>query len=956
MIKNITSFKCKGTRKRLCLSLLTFAPVFAFAQQPVVKTTDSLSIDKMDARLPYIQRGVNVWNGVIPRSQNVAGTSTIYAEDVNTTPVSDISNVLAGRLAGLYTIQSSGRTGFDSAIFGLRGQTPLIVIDGVIRNFTSFNPNDIKSITVMKDAVSTAMFGMRSSNGIIYITTKDRSETRPFELNFTAQYGALQHLKTPNFVTGANYASLYNEAQLNTNPGSVPLYNYATIAAYQNGSNNPFLQPNTNWYDLVYKKNSAQQRYNIDVAGNGKSYRYFASVEHFKSDGNFITDDNNAYNTNNFYKRYNIRTNAQMDFTDDIQLTLNIFGSIENLNEPGVGAGNIMNRIYSTSPLAYPATNANGSYSGNPQNTTVISNVTYGTNILASTISSGYLASNQRTLNADATLSYKLDDLTKGLWAKGTLSINNYYQQNIDRSKTFATYNPTTVNGTTSYTKVGSDGVLEAGKAASSIAGQFKQTYTNLLIGYDRDFNNHHLNVLATYNNDNTLNSYTQLNQIYQTAGLTARYNYKETYLAEFAGNYSSFNRYEPGKRWGFLPTLGLGWILNKEDWFNSDAISFLKLRASVGQTAYANPVNYYGYAQRYTLNSTGYNFGTGLTGVSGSFENPLASTDLTWEKAWKYDAGIEAAFFDNRLNAALTYYNNRYYDLLQQKNNGDASGILGQTYPQQNLGKNTFNGLEATLSFSSKANAAFGYQIGANVSVEQSKVIDKDEPNYPYQWLYLAGAPVTQQRGYEAIGFYQVGEDVSKIPGILGYNPQPGDLKYKDLNGDGIINFLDQKQISSTKPRIFFGLNFALNYKNFDLSGLVQGIVNRQLQLNANSMSAFSNGYGYVLDYTTENRWTPHNNVNATLPRLTLGANTNNQQASTFWLRDANYLRLKNLELGYSFPSKLLNKAKINRLRLFVNAYNLFTVSELDYVDPESGLSGFTNERIINGGISLKL
>ncbi|MDN5287162.1 MAG: SusC/RagA family TonB-linked outer membrane protein [Mucilaginibacter sp.] len=957
MIKNFTLFKSSGLLSKLWkLSFLALAPVFVFAQQPVKNTADSLSTDKMDRGLPYRERGVNVWNGVVPRQLNLGGTSTIYAEDINTTPVADISNVMAGRLAGLYTIQSSGRTGFDASIFGLRGQTPLIVIDGVIRNFTGFNPNDIKSITVMKDAVSTAMFGMRSSNGIIYITTKDRSESRPFELNFTAQYGALQHLKSPSFITGANYARLYNEAQLNTNPGSVPFYSDAAINAYQNGTNNPFLQPSTNWYNLVYKKNSAQQRYNVDVAGNGKSYRYFASIEHFNSDGNFVTDNINAYNTNNFYKRYNIRTNAQMDFSDDIQLTLNIFGSIENQNEPGIGASNIMNRIYATSPLAYPVLNADGSYGGSAQNTVTVNNVTYGTNILASTVRSGYLASNQRTLNADASLLFKLSDLTKGLWAKGTLSINNYYQQNIDRSKPFAVYNPTTVNENTIYTKVGSDGVLEAGKGVSSIASQFKQTYTNVLVGYDRDFNNHHLNLLATYNNDNTLNSYTQLNQIYQTAGLTARYNYKETYLAEFAGSYSSFNRYEPGKRWGFLPSLGLGWILSKEDWFKSDAISFLKLRASAGQTAYADPSNYYIYVQRYTLNSTGYNLGTGLTGVSGAFENALASTNLTWEKAWKYDAGIEAGFFDNRLNAVFTYYNNRYYDLLQQKNNGDASGILGQTYPLQNLGKNTFTGFEATLSFSSKPNSKFGYQVGANVSIEQSKVIDKDEPNYPYSWLYLAGAPVTQQRGYEAIGFYQAGEDISKIPGILGYNPQPGDIKYKDLNGDGIINFLDQKQISSSKPRIFFGLNFGLNYKNFDLNGLFQGITNRQLLLNASSMSAFSNGYGYVLDYTTENRWTPQSNVNATLPRLTLGANSNNQQASTFWLRDANYLRLKNLELGYSFPARLLSRAKINRLRLFVNAYNLFTLSQLKYVDPESGLSGFSDERIINGGISLKL
>lgn len=944
MIKNLTN-KTKALAPLLLGLSCILATTPSYAQKPVAMLNDSLGMDKMDIRFPYIKRGVNVWNGVVSRQLNLGGTSTIYAEDVNTTPVADISNVMAGRLAGLYTLQTSARTGFDNASFGLRGLSPLIVIDGVVRSFTSFNPNDIKSITVMKDALSTAMFGQRSSNGIIYITTKDRAENRPFELNFTAQYGALQHLNTPNFITGANYAALYNEAQKNTSPNSIPLYDAATIAAYHNGTNNPYTQPNTNWRELVYKKNSAQQRYNIDVAGNGKAYRYYASIEHFKSDGNFVTDDANAYNTNNFYKRYNIRTNAQMNFSEDIQLTLNIFGSIESNNEPGVGATAIMDRIYATSSLAYPAKNADGTYGG----TSTITN-----NILASTISTGYLGSNQRTLNADASLLFKLNDITEGLWAKGTLSINNYYQQGVARSKTFAIYYPSAV-GSTSYTKVGSDGVLEAGKGVSSISGQFKQTYFNALLGYDRDFEDHHLNLLATFNNDNNLNSYTQLNQIYQTAGLTTRYNYKEKYLAELGLAYSSFNRFAPENRWEFLPSLGLGWILSKEDWFKSSAFSFLKLRGSVGQTAWADPSNYYTYLQRYTLNSTGYNFGTGLGAVSGSFENGVAAK-ISAEKAWKYDASIEAGFLNDKLNAALTYYNNRYYDLLQQKNNGDASGIFGQTYPVENLGKRAFTGFETTVSLKNQVNAKFGYEIGANVSIEKSKIIDRDEPNYPYAWLYDAGNSATQIKGYEAIGFYQVGEEYSKIPGILGYNPQAGDIKYKDLNGDGIINFLDQKQINSNKPRIFFGLNFGLNYKNFDLTGLVQGIVNRELLLSASGMLAFSNGTGYVLDYTTENRWTPQNNVNATLPRLTLGANNNNQQASSFWLRGANYLRLKNLELGYSLPTKMLSKAKINRLRLFVNAYNLFTVSQLDNVDPESGLSGFSNQRIINGGISLKL
>ncbi|WP_316788220.1 SusC/RagA family TonB-linked outer membrane protein [Pedobacter frigoris] len=952
MIKNNTSTKASAFTQLLKRGLTysfvcAIVPVYSIAQQKFPTTADSLSADKMDGKLPYIKRGVNVWNGVISREANLGGTSTIYSESISTTPVADITNVMAGRLPGLYTLQSSAAPGNDAASFGLRGKTPLIVIDGVIRSFTSFNPNDIKSITVMKDALSTAMFGLRSSNGVVYITTKDRAENKPFELNFTAQYGNLQHLNTPNFITGDNYAKLYNEAQKNTSPNAIPFYDASTIAAYQNGTNNKFLQPSTNWYDLVYKKQSSQQRYNIDVMGNSKSYRYYASIENFSSKGNFLTDADNTYNTNNFYKRYNVRANAQMNFNEDISLSLNVFGSVESNNQPGAGSSNIMNSIYSTSPLAYAPKNEDGTYGGS---------ATISNNILGSTVNRGYITSSNRTVNVDATLLYKLDDITEGLWTQGTLSINNYYAQTTSRVKTFAVFYPTTTGSGTTFTKVGNDGVLDATNGSYSIDGQFKQTYTNFLLGYDKEFDDHSISLLASYNNDNILESYTQLNRIYQNAGLTARYNYKGKYLAEAVGNFSAFNRYAPGNRWGFLPSFGLGWVVSSEDWFKSGAISFLKLRGTLGQTAWGAP-GYYNYLQTYTIGSTGYVFGTGLGSVSGISENSVAALGQTWEKAWKYDVGLEAGFFNNKLNSSFTYYSNRYYDLLQEKGGGYSSAIFGQTYPNENIGKQSFSGFEATLNYADKANGAkFGYELGANVSIEQSKIIDNDEPTLPYSWLYKKGSPVTQTRGYEAIGFYKQGENSGNTPSILGYNPQPGDLKYKDLNNDGVINFLDQKLINSTKPRIYFGFNFGFNYKNFDLTGLLQGIVNRQVTLSPSSMSAFSNGTGYVLDYSTENRWTTENNVDATLPRLTLGGNTNNTQTSTFWIKDADYLRLKNLELGYSFPAKLLGKAKINKLRLFVNAYNLFTVTDLDYFDPESQLSGFSNQRIINGGISLRL
>lgn len=918
----------------------------SFFQQKDSIPVDSMVKDPMSIKNKFQERHVNQWNRTASKIKNVEGSSTIYTEDLNTTPVADITNVFAGRLAGFSANQGSGRTNplFSFASYSLRGQTPLIVVDGVIRNFTSFNVDDIKSITVMKDAVSTSMFGLRSSNGIVYITTRDRSDEKNFEMNFEAQYGSAQQFKRPKFVLGADYARLYNEAQQNTFPGATPAYSETAIAAYQNGTNNPFTQPSNDWFNSIYKDNFAQQRYTLNAAGNGKNYRYYTALENFSQGGNFITSKDNAYNTNNYYNRYNIRTNAQVDFSNNIQLDLKIFGSIESSNEPGAGAATILSRIFSTSPLQYPAKNADGSYGGVPANVT---------NILASTLSSGYINYNERTLSSDVSLKFKLDDLTPGLWAKGLISINNYYLQSISRTKTFAIYYLPTPDAT-AYTKIGSDGTLVAGSGSSALGTQSKQTFYNILLGYDKTFGKNSLNLLGTYNGDNVINSYTQLNQIYKNLGLTANYDYDSKYLAELGLVYSGFNRYKKDARWTFLPSVGLGWIISKEDWFKAKGIDLLKVRGSAGYTAWADPNNYYTYLQNYTINTTGYNFGSSATAVSGTEEGTLANPNLIRERALKLDIGMEAEFFRNRLNLELNYYNNKYADELISPVNGYGSGIIGQNYPVINGGSYRYSGIEANIGFADKA-GDFNYFIKGNFSLAKNKVLDLQEGNLVYPWLYRAGSP-SGSFGYEAIGFYQVGEDVTKTANTPGYLPQAGDIKYNDLNNDGIINFVDQKLMTGKKPSILLGLNIGFQFKNFDFNALLQGNLNRDINYNGSSFSAFNNGLGNVLDYTTENRWTPENPVNATLPRFTLGANANNTLPSTFWVKSADYIRLKNAEIGYNVPQKLLKRIKLSGLRFFANGYNLITWTKLDYLDPETGLSQFPNYRIINGGISIKL
>ncbi|WP_316831758.1 SusC/RagA family TonB-linked outer membrane protein [Pedobacter aquatilis] len=933
------------------LGLLCMFPALVYGQKKDSIAIDSSIIKKFDSGT-FLNAEVGSWHGVIKKANLVGGASAIYAEEINTTPVANISNTLAGRLTGLFTLQSSARTGYDATSLTLRGQTPLIVVDGVVRDFTSFNPADVESITVLKDALSTSMYGMRSAGGIVYITTKKRSAYLPLSINFSAEYGKLQNLFVPNFITAGAYARIYNEAQKNTNPNSVPLYSDALISAYDNNSNNPFLQPNNNWYDLVYKKNSAQKRYNLGIAGNSKAFKYYGSLEHFASDGNFVTDSKNTYNTNNYYKRYALRTNAEINFNDDISLSLKIFGSIENNNQPGgaISASNlsltaatgIMNSIYATSPLAYAVKNPDGSYGG----TAAITN-----NILASTINSGYILTTGRTLTSDVGLKYKLDDIAQGLWAQASLSINNYYNESILKTKTYSISYPTVNGNTVTYTKSGVDGNVGLNTGSSIVVNQVKQTYYNFMLGYQKDFNAHHLDLLATYNGDNTNVVISQLNNIFKTAGLSLRYNYDGKYLAEFSNAYSSFNKYSSDNRWLYLPAAGLGWIVSKENWFSPSFINYFKIRSTFGLTASANSSDYFSYIQRYSLSGTGYVFGTGPTAVSGATEGSLAATGVGAAKANKFELGLDAAFVKNKLNFGLTYYNNKYYDLLIFR--PYTSSILGNAYPAQNLGSKRYSGIEGTVDFTGKT-GNFGYKLGLNLSAQKTRVLDAAEQNLPNSYMYTAGQ-AEGVFGYEAIGFYKNGENETNTPTLLGYSPLAGDIKYRDLNGDGVISELDRKRITTVKPFIFGGLSFAFNFKGFDLTGLFQGVTNRQVLLSTSAMLALNNNTGYVLDYTTENRWTPVNQENATLPRLTLGTNVNNSLSSTFWLRNADYLRLKNLELGYTFSKHISTKLRVQKLRFFVNSYNLFTWSKLDF-DPESFVNGFSNQRVINGGVSLTL
>lgn len=884
---------------------------------------------------------VPVLFGVQSTATLLQAQGNIGYEDIRGIPVTQLENSLYGKLAGLYLLQVNQVPGADAASMSVRGQAPLVVIDGVPRSALSIDPEQIASVTVLKDALATAMYGMRGSGGVILVNTKHGYNGKK-RISFTAQTAIQQQLKTPRFLKAYDYARLYNEAL--QNDGKQPIYSAADLDAWQNGSD-PFGHPDVDWYNTAIKDQAAMQRYNLNIAGGNRISRYFVDLDYLNQQGYFVTDPKNKYATNNFYKRYSFRSNLDVDLTRTTLMTLSLFGRIRNGNEPGATTAGVYSSILNTPNNAYPVFNNNGSLGGNND---------YSNNIYGQIVRSGYRPSYNRNLMVDLSLRQKLDTWLPGLYVKGTASFNSYYEEAIDRRKSFAVYNVKTnpITGETNTSMIGSDGAQSNG---SSITAQNRQAYTELSLGYDSTFGAHHVGATVLWYRD----SYTNGNVLpLINSSLSARiqYDYAQRYLLELAMSYSTNNMYRKDKRSGFFPAIGLGWNLAKENWWIGSplaGISSLKLRASYGRTGNSNNAGYYNYLQFYATDGN-YPLGNPPTGITAIREAALANPFITWEKADKLNIGLDIAFAKDRFHITVDHFRDQYKDLLMQRGL-NASGIIGNDLPSQNIGATAYRGWEASASWRAQA-GALTYFIQANGTVLKSRVEDIQEVIRPGAAQKRTGMPVGQLFGLVADGFYASPEDIRTHARPDAYIPVPGDIKYVDQNGDGIIDLRDETAIGSTKPLIYYGATIGLSWKGIDLSMVWQGVKNRNIILNGSNTWEFQNGgRGQAMEHHLD-RWTPATASTASYPRLAVGANPNNQRLSSFWVKDGSYLRLKNLELGYTLPVHWVKFARLQTVRAFANGYNLLTFTGLDRVDPESYQGGYPNQRVFNFGVNVQL
>ncbi len=911
------------------------------------------------------------------KSNTLGASSTVYTNDLIKYQSATILTGLQGRLKGLNVapfrgmqlLRTDANTKSDivgaipnvgGGIYGdnseflisARGQSPVAIVDGVERDLYSIDPEAIESVTIQKDALSNMFLGMRSSRGALIITTKNPDAKGGFHLSLTGKFGISSALKSgPNPLSAYQYAYLLNEALLND--GKSPLYTYDDFEAYRNGTS-PYLHPDVNWKDAIMNNSTTSQAYNLNVTGGGRVAQYFVSLGYYSENGLFKTSDANSYNTNFKYNRYLITSKVNINVTDEFKVSMSLMGRIEEGNQPGgisgTGYSDLLSNVWQTPNNAYPVLNPNGTYGGN---------ASYTQNLYAQTTGSGYISSNTRDVVGTINLKYDFDKLVRGLSVGATGNISSQVRNAIVRTKQAQVFQYSiTQQGNEAYDKYGD--VSSQTNSYRSVS-TYQYMYGKMYVDWERQFGMHGVKASLWGDTRTILNNY-DLPMIPSNIGQKVEYNYDNKYFAQAAVTESYYNRYDNGRRWRTFWAVGLGWDISKEKFMEASKIDQLKLRATYGHTGNGiDNAGYFSYLKRY--NEDGgfrYSNGTSMSnGGSVSEISPLANTLLTWEKGRKVNVGLDLTLLKNRLTLSADYYNDYYYDILQSR--GKSIQLLGIAYPAENIGKTRYYGLETQLSWQDHIGKV-NYYVSANWSMEQNKRLFMDEQYVPYDYLKMTGQPTGTIYGLVATGFLTAKDIADGYPVMNGFNNiQAGDVKYKDMNGDGEINEFDRTVIGGDKPTCYFGIDLGFEWKGLEVTALIQGAYNRDLYNSDRTLlegfQVIGQSYGQA--YTNLlNRWTPETAETATYPRLTAGGNMynyGNNWNSSLFVQNGNYIRLKNATVSYKLPENFCrNYLGGLRVKIFVQGQNLLTWSRTRLQDPEVTFTSYPLQRTITTGINL--
>jgi len=935
MIKKITQLSIAAA------GFLLFSCYQAEAQE---KKTDSL-----DKPVPLLY-------GSQHKKYITGAVSELKGAEVSNVPGTNRLNSFSGRTTGFFVSQLDGLPGTEENSYQIRGfhsfngtGRPLILINGRMDDVTMLEPNDIESVTVLKDAAAAVLSGLNSANGVLLITTK-RGQPGKIRVNYNVESSFQQPTRAPKFLNAYNYALLYNEAQLNDNPAATPKYNAAALEGFRSGSD-PFLYPDVDWTGTLLKKFSLQTRNNLNITGGTEQAKYYFSASYLNDNGIFNTDKKiNTYNTNSNLNVLNVRANIDLDITKNLSLFTDVRSKREKRNAPGAYSESydetIFGALYSTPANAYPLKNADGSLGGN---------LTYTNNPYGMLNYSGYSNYIITSLSTFSELTYDFNSLLKGLKLRANLGFTSYAELQFSRSKTFAVYSLNAGSSPATYTRLGTDGTQGTGSGGYTARQRIFDH--SAALDYDAVFGEHSIAAMLMYERQQLDNgNSTELTRNFQGPKGRVSYRFKNRYLLEMVAALQGSEQYPKGKRYGFFPAVSAGWILSEEAFLKDSFISFLKIRGSYGRTgSLANGV-YFDYLNAYTQGAAGVGgaaFGTVPANTQGVFQSQIGNPFITWEKSLKSNAGLDFSLFSNRFNASLDYFNEKTNDILVAN---AISAMYGAPIVAP-IGTFKNRGFEIGAAWSDKA-GELQYSITATYSSAKNEVTEKAEQFRNYPWMYETGNPRGTRMGYVFDRFYTETDNFASLPDQSSLGTQrPGDLKYKDLNGDNLIDNNDITAIGYAKiPEVNYGANLGLKYKWLDLNIFFQGTARGTTYNSGATYNEFTNsGRGNVLEHHLQ-RWTPGSGQSAAYPRLTLN-NTNNFVQNSYWLRDNSFLRLKYVELGYMLPAGVLNKIGISAARLFVNGNNVFLWDKVKQKDPEAQDNGLSYplQRSFSVGLNVK-
>ncbi|HEU4554748.1 MAG TPA: TonB-dependent receptor [Chitinophaga sp.] len=940
---------------------------------------------------------VVVGYGKTTRITNTGSVSTINAAEIRNVPTANVQNALTGRLPGFFSQQGSGQPGKDASDFYIRGisslnpagNKPLIIVDDVEYTYDQLqqiNVNEIASISVLKDASSTAIYGIKGANGVLVVTTRRGKAGKP-QINLRVEGGAQTPTKIPKFLNAYQAASLINQAQ--TNDGLTPEFTQEDLDLFKSGKD-PYGHPDVNWYDAIFKQYSYQQNTNLDISGGNSTVKYFISGGALNQNGlvrNF-PDPRGNVNTNYNFKRYNFRSNLDLRANKTLTMRLDVTTRFSTTNSPNVSAASALSEVFDFSrltPFTAPFLNPDGSYAY------AYSRFNSGhlPTLNARLATGGYQNSKRSDYNVMFNATQELNAITEGLSvsARVAYSSQEQYTRGTGNYGPIPSYHYDPATKTYQLNPGGTyvfPNIYYTGNTNIYTTNVNVQLFSN----YDRTFNSkHHVSGLVLLNQQSqTFDAYDFLDPTsvgvpakFQGISVSGNYEYDHKYLLDLKAAYNGTDRFASNHRFGLFPAIGVGYNLSGEKFFKEafPTVGLFKIRASYGIVGSdAAPNNRYIYAQNYIQNQNTYPFGESPSYYNMFYEGNLANSNVVWEKQKETNIGIDLNMLkDNRLSATIEVFRNIRYDQLIVPNN--VPDIIGVGLPAINVGRTQNQGFDGQIGYHSSIG---NIQWGTNFvfSYAKNKVLYESEAAPAYPWLARTGQPLNQPFGYHYLGYYTE-QDLANVAAYQNGNGgsnagnktvaipdnglplHAGDLKYQDLNGDGFINVFDQRAIGHPNlPNTNLGLNLQASYKGFSVSVLFQGSFNYSFIITGTGIEPF---IGQFQPIHLE-AWTPENAASAQYPRLTTNKSSVNSPTyypSDYWLVNAHYIRLKTVDIGYQVPSRLL-PFKLSNARLYMSAYNLFTWDNYRKYqqDPEISTNtagdAYINQRVLILGVQVSL